>query len=675
MPSKKGIEAGKAFIRFGVDSSDVPRALNRIQARISDAAAAIGKIGVGLAGGGLGIVAPLINAADAAGDVQEVLNRFGAVFGDQSEAAGKFADTLANDVGRSAVELKSTLSDFQGLTLGLGFEPAEARRLSETLTSLSLDLASFNNLTDADASGRFLAALTGSSEVLDRFGINLKVAAINQKLLADGINPASATEAQKTLARLSIITESLGKQGAIGDAITTADSYANSTKRLTATLADFRRSVGKAVLPVLAPLVRLSAKVAGAFKTLADENPDLIRTTAKVGAVLVVAGGALAGLAGAALVLPTIIGALGTAFGGLAAVALPAVAAGLAGLAIAALPLKAIFNTVAGVARDFGRTMAVVVAPVGELFTGLASDVKAAVGDVVGALAAGDVRAAGALLFANLRVAFETGQLALLNTWGEFRTAFLTIGADAFLGVARIAIEAVAAIGRTFNGLKATLANIFTEIGGQIEETFGLVKFGATVAANKARAAFDDEFDADAANAGAAEQLRQTVQGNVKGERQARQQIEDERRAADNAISETVASLTDALTEGVDIFKKNVQQDQSAALDVARRELAEASEALAALRSGRPAGESGGGLGNAISELIAALSGSIAPAKREASTAAVSARGIFNASNLQSLLSGGDRVQQSIEKNTKKAAEESRRTRQAIERGPSAAFV
>ena len=42
------------------------------------------------------------------------------------------------------------------------------------LQKLSLDLASFFGIADENAQKRMLAALAGSPEVLDQFGINLK---------------------------------------------------------------------------------------------------------------------------------------------------------------------------------------------------------------------------------------------------------------------------------------------------------------------------------------------------------------------------------------------------------------------------------------------------------------------------------------------------------------------
>lgn len=144
----------------------------------------VGSIGLGIASA---VGAPFLAAINHAKNAQESLSRFSAVFKEQSAAATAFADNLAKQVGRSAIEIKDGLSSFQSFFLGLGFAADKSRDLSQQLQALSIDFASFNNLTDEDAMGRFISAMSGSSEVVDRYGINLKVAALEQELLAMGI--------------------------------------------------------------------------------------------------------------------------------------------------------------------------------------------------------------------------------------------------------------------------------------------------------------------------------------------------------------------------------------------------------------------------------------------------------------------------------------------------------
>jgi hypothetical protein len=195
----------------------------------------------------------------AASNAEETANRFRAVFKDTATEAQAFVDDLASDVGRDPFKIQDSLASFQSFNIGLGFSQDKSLDMSKTLQKLSLDFASFNNITDADAQQRFISALSGSSEVLDKYGINIKEAALEQESFRTGLNKASSelTEQEKTILRLSIISKSMGAQGAIGDAVTTAGSFANQTKRLQANLSLMATEIGTKLLPAIAPFLAI----------------------------------------------------------------------------------------------------------------------------------------------------------------------------------------------------------------------------------------------------------------------------------------------------------------------------------------------------------------------------------------------------------------------------------
>lgn len=195
----------------------------------------------------------------AASNAEETANRFKAVFKDTAVKAQAFVDGLASDVGRDPFKIQDSLASFQSFNIGLGFSQQKSLEMSQQLQKLSLDFASFNNITDADAQQRFIAALSGSSEVLDKYGINIKEAALEQESFRTGLNKSSSelTEQEKTILRLSIISQSMGAQGAIGDAVTTQGSFANQSKRLTANLSLLATEIGTKLLPAIAPFLTI----------------------------------------------------------------------------------------------------------------------------------------------------------------------------------------------------------------------------------------------------------------------------------------------------------------------------------------------------------------------------------------------------------------------------------
>lgn len=202
----------------------------------------------------------LINLAANAAETQ---NRFEAVFGVMTSQAEQFVDALATNVGRDPFQIKETFSSLQSFGLGLGFAQDESLGMAKTVQALALDFASFNNITDDDAQQRFISGLSGSSEVFDRYGINIKEAALEQESYRLGINKSSAdmTEQEKVIARLSIIYRSMSSQGAVGDAMKTADSFSNQSKRLGANLSQIGTIIGTELLPAVAPFLIMTNQI------------------------------------------------------------------------------------------------------------------------------------------------------------------------------------------------------------------------------------------------------------------------------------------------------------------------------------------------------------------------------------------------------------------------------
>lgn len=193
-----------------------------------------------------------------ASNMEETQNKFEAVMGSMTGQAEEFTNRLAESVGRNKTDLKDGLAAFQSFAVGMGFTKEQAFQVSTALQAASVDFASFNNVSDGEAQQRFIAAMSGSSEVMDKFGINIKAAALDQQLLEMGINKttAEATEQEKALARMQIILKTMTQQGAMGDAIKTADSYANQLKRLKANIKTLVAEFGVRLIPIVNSVVK-----------------------------------------------------------------------------------------------------------------------------------------------------------------------------------------------------------------------------------------------------------------------------------------------------------------------------------------------------------------------------------------------------------------------------------
>jgi len=205
-----------------------------------------------------------------AGEAEKTDLRFKRVFGSMSSEVTMFSSSLSTDLGRVKSDIESGMVSFQAFFQGLGFGGQEAIKMSSNMQALSLDLASFFQLQDSNAQKRFLAALAGSPEVLDQFGINLKEARLEQELLNMGITTTvqKTDEMTKTHARLSVIMKAMTANGIVGDAKRTMFTYANTLTRAEGSLKELAISIGDKFIPFAKEMLEVVISVSNGIDKL-----------------------------------------------------------------------------------------------------------------------------------------------------------------------------------------------------------------------------------------------------------------------------------------------------------------------------------------------------------------------------------------------------------------------
>ena len=161
--------------------------------------------------------------------------------------------------------MKGFLADSGAIFTGIGMGAEDASVMSEMMTSLSYDLASFNNLADEDAFNKLRSGLMGETEGLKSMGIVLNDTAIKQSMLQMGITDEFNTldEATKVQVRWNAILAQTGD--AQQDVTRTAGSYTNSVKGVKGIWADFLADAGAKFTPVLTTF----------FNTIIDSWPTI----------------------------------------------------------------------------------------------------------------------------------------------------------------------------------------------------------------------------------------------------------------------------------------------------------------------------------------------------------------------------------------------------------------
>jgi hypothetical protein len=582
MAGSSAVEAGKSYVTVFADDSRLVQGLRRSEQRVARFSAKVARAGAGLLGFGAGLSAPLLAAVEASSALTETMNKFDVVFGDRRLEVKGWGDDFADTVGRSKQVVADFLGSSQDLFVPIGFDANAAEEMSKQVTGLAVDLASFNNKADADTLRDLHAALTGSGEVMKKYGVIVSEAAVKQELLNQSIDPATATDQQKVGARWNIILR--GTTAAQGDAIRSAGAYANQKKRLTATIKDAAAAVGGALEPALAGFVSKAADAIKLTEKWANANPEIITGVASLAAGAVGAGAGLLAIAAAGKVA-----AIGLGVGISAISTIGAVVGFIAspvGLAVAA-----IVGLGYAAERYFGLGSAAI-----DALTPKWQQLKREAGDAVGgitdALYAGDVGAAADVLWAGLRLQWAKGSAALNEEWSAWKNTAITLTGQAFFGIAS-AVET-----GLLNTIEQALIwksnfldvadDTFTSFMSKWDRASGsLASIGISVAAY-----VDPTIDEASLQQSLAEELdgRDDVRNNNHDDRddnraetldKAERELADARRRIrdeyDAAIAETQA--------GTEANQSNAVAAGRAAIDEARRQFDEATGAAAELRA------------------------------------------------------------------------------------------
>ncbi|MFI4876630.1 MAG: hypothetical protein ACIALR_14870 [Blastopirellula sp. JB062] len=475
--SVSGIRAGRAFIELGIEGKiDGPllNAQRRLMA-FSNTVDRIGRrmMGIGAAIGGFGAAlgAPLLSTLKYGSDLEETMNKFNVVFGDNAKTVKQWSDDFGDQVGRSKQQIADFMAGTQDLFVPLGFEPGKATELSKEVTGLAVDLASFNNIADDSAVLRDLhAALTGSGEVMKKFGVVLDEAAVKQQLFNEGIDPKTATNQQKVMARWTLIMR--GTTAAQGDAIRSAGSYANQLKALHANFSNLAAAVSAKVLPVITPVITVVSNILKTVGEWVEKNGALVRILFAVAAGATVVGGAL-------FVLGTILFGVAQALAGLAFI-LPmlaalwgAIVAGVTAAISALGPFAVVLAAVAAVVVPMGTAIAAYLWRtgaaakfLGRVFSQLKAQFMPAIKGIIAALSAGDVSAAAKILWLKVKLEFASGVQSVVGLATKLQAAFVS----AFDMIGTNAVKAWKKIFAAMRGedITAELAAMDVELGKRI---------------------------------------------------------------------------------------------------------------------------------------------------------------------------------------------------------------
>lgn len=164
---------------------------------------------------------------------------------------GELARTNTASLGLDPEKTMQYQATFAQMASSMGDTSETALKLSNALTMIGADLASVRNMDFEDVWQDMASGLTGMSRAMDKYGINIRNANMQQELYNLGINTSISklSQADKTILRTIILLNN--SKYAWADLSNTINQPANQIRMLQANFASLGRTIGSLFIPIL----------------------------------------------------------------------------------------------------------------------------------------------------------------------------------------------------------------------------------------------------------------------------------------------------------------------------------------------------------------------------------------------------------------------------------------
>ena len=277
--------------------------------KIKSAFSKIGKA-VGLALSATAIISFGKSCIDLGSALAEVQNVVDVTFGSMSETINQFARNAIVQFGLSETSAKKYTSTMGAMLKSMGFTTQAAASMSMEMTGLAADMASFYNLDSETAFEKIRAGISGETEPLKQLGINMSVANLEAYALSQGITKAynAMTQQEQAMLRYNYLMQATAD--AQGDFARTSDGWANQVRILTERFNALKATIGKGLIAVFTPVIRVINELLAHILTLTDAFSNMM---AKITGKSTKTTTSVSGIGGAADAATDSVGNLGDA--------------------------------------------------------------------------------------------------------------------------------------------------------------------------------------------------------------------------------------------------------------------------------------------------------------------------------------------------------------------------
>ncbi len=207
----------------------------------------------------------------AARDAEKTQRFFEIALGDSAAAAQDWVDKYTRALGTGDDETKRLLGSFQMLTEGLGAAAPEALTISEMMTRLTNDMASFARIKPEEAFAKIQGALEGNYRGLRDLNIKMSEATITEYALREGWikEGQELSELQTLYATINVLLDKTPKMQ--GDLARSTDTLADAERRLHEEWKKTSQRLGEELLPAYKTGVGLLHDFVRGLRAITDE--------------------------------------------------------------------------------------------------------------------------------------------------------------------------------------------------------------------------------------------------------------------------------------------------------------------------------------------------------------------------------------------------------------------
>jgi len=283
-------------VGFKVKDGDISKVNNSINTIKNTAQKALGAIGISLSIAG--ITSVIKDCVSLASEAEEMQNKFDVVFQGMNETVEEWAKNYSDAIGRNANDIKTYMADMQNLVVGfMGTDMRqEAYELTQSMTTLALDLASFNNIDEGIAVNAMQKAVMGESEAAKTIGAVLNDVTRAEAMHQLGLKGKYDALDQATKMMVNYQAILLQSTDAVGDCERSLGSYRSTLIAFQSKLKEIKTIVGQFFMPTAQKILQIGTKGLTVVRNWVQNISDFAEELGGAHRIITIIGGALAGM-------------------------------------------------------------------------------------------------------------------------------------------------------------------------------------------------------------------------------------------------------------------------------------------------------------------------------------------------------------------------------------------